>query len=87
MTRDYLGYVSSLARESQLVGMETGGAGLDGMERSRTKGVREMRIRLGDTADVDGGWEVGTGVAVSVGKLGIGSEQRVKGLDRRKLYL
>lgn len=62
-----------------------GGVGMDSLERSRV--CRDVRVKLGDLGDVDGGCEVGTGVAVRVGRLGIGSEEMVGGLDRRKLYL
>jgi hypothetical protein len=92
LTRDYLGYVSSLARESQFVDTPNGGATLDGMQRTRQ--MRELRIRLGDVGDVDGGCEIGTGVALRVGRVAIGGvggvNERggtVRGLDRKKLYV
>lgn len=85
LTRDYLSYVSSLCRESQYVTFPAGGVGMDGLKRSRL--CRNVRIKLGDMGDVEGGCEVGTGVAVRVGRLGIGSEDVVGELDRRKLYL
>lgn len=46
-----------------------------------------MRIKLGDVGDVDGGYSIGTGVALTVGMLGVGDEKGTRGLDRRKLYL
>ncbi|KAH7342643.1 hypothetical protein BKA65DRAFT_552257 [Rhexocercosporidium sp. MPI-PUGE-AT-0058] len=85
LTRDYLGFVSSLCRESGYVSFPTGGVGRDGLERSRL--CQDVRVKLGDLGDVEGGHAVGTGVAVRVGRLGIGSEEMVLGLDRRKLYL
>lgn len=85
LTRDYLSFVSSLCRESQYVSFPPGGVGVDGLERSRL--CQDIRIKLGDLGDVEGGCEVGTGVAVKVGRLGIGSEEMVIGLDKRKLYL
>lgn len=85
LTRDSLSYVSSLCRESQYVTFPAGGVGMDGLKRSRL--CRNVRIKLGDVGDVEGGCEVGTGVAVRVGRLGIGSEDVVGELDRRKLYL
>jgi hypothetical protein len=92
LTRDYLGYVSSLARESQFVDTPNGGVTLDGMQRARQ--MRELRIRLGDVGDVDGGFEIGTGVALRVGRVAIGGvggvNERggtVSGLDRMKLYV
>ncbi|PVH89539.1 hypothetical protein DL98DRAFT_647287 [Cadophora sp. DSE1049] len=85
LTRDYLSYVSSLCRESQYVSFPAGGVGMDGLKRSRL--CQDVRVKLGDLGDVEGGCEVGTGVAVRVGRLGIGNEDVVVGLDRRKLYL
>jgi hypothetical protein len=43
---DYLGYVSSLAKESPYVKMPVGGVNLDGMERARF--MKNLRVRLGD---------------------------------------
>ncbi len=85
LTRNYLSYVSSLCRESPYVEFPNGGVAMDGLERSRT--CQDLRLRLGDVGDVEGGFEVGTGVAVRVGRLGVGSEESVAVLDRRKLYL
>lgn len=58
---------------------------MNGLERSRL--CRDVRVKLGDVGDMEGGCEVGTGVAVRVGRLGIGGEDVVGELDRRKLYL
>jgi len=85
LSRDYLGYVSSLARESRYVEFPDGGVGLDGIQRSRMCAAR--RVRLGDVGDVDGGWSIGTGVALKVGRFGLGDDVKTKGLDGRKLYL
>ncbi|KAG4438755.1 hypothetical protein IFR05_005783 [Cadophora sp. M221] len=85
LTREYLSFVSSLCRESQYVSFPGGGVGIDGFERSRL--CQDVRIKLGDLGDVEGGCEIGTGVAVRVGRLGIGSEEMAVGLDKRKLYL
>lgn len=52
---DYLGYVSTLAKESQFVRVPNGGANLDGMERSRL--MKHMRVRLGNVDEGRG--EVG----------------------------
>jgi len=43
---DYLGYVSSLAKESPYVRMPNGGANLDGMDRARL--MKDLRVRLGN---------------------------------------
>ncbi|KAL2075493.1 hypothetical protein VTL71DRAFT_436 [Oculimacula yallundae] len=85
LTRQYLGSVSSLCRESPNVPFHSGGVGMDGLSRSRF--CQDMRIRIGDLGDVEGGYAVGTGVVIRVGRLGIGSQDTVVGLDRRKLYL
>jgi hypothetical protein len=85
LSRDYLGYVSSLARESRYVEFPDGGVGLDGMQRSRM--CAERRVRLGDVGDVDGGWSIGTGVALTVGRFALGDEVKTRGVDGRKLYL
>lgn len=85
LSRDYLGYVSSLARESRYVEFPDGGVGLDGMQRSRM--CAERRVRLGDVGDVDGGWSIGTGVALTVGRYALGDEKKTRGVDGRKLYL
>lgn len=85
LSRDYLGYVSSLARESKFVTFPDGGVGLDGMQRSRM--CASKRVRLGDVGDVDGGWSIGTGVALTVGRFALGDEGKTRGVDGRKLYL
>jgi hypothetical protein len=85
LTYDYLGYVSSLARESRHVEFPDGGVGLDGLQRSRM--CAERRVRLGDVGDVDGGWSIGTGVALTVGRFALGDEGKTRGVDGRKLYL
>ncbi|KAE9370142.1 hypothetical protein N431DRAFT_492303 [Stipitochalara longipes BDJ] len=85
LSRDYLGYVSSLARESRYVTFPDGGVGLDGMQRSRMCATK--RVRLGDVGDVDGGWSIGTGVALTVGRFALGDEGKTRGVDGRKLYL
>ena len=54
---DYLGYVSSLAKESQYVRMPDGGANLDGMDRARL--MKDLKVRLGNVSPVDGRGDVG----------------------------
>jgi hypothetical protein len=83
--RDYLGYVSSVVRESQFAGMPKGGVNMDGLER--TRGLRKLRVRLGDVGDIEGGVEIGTGVALIVGQLAVGEEGTARRIDRRKLYI
>jgi hypothetical protein len=43
---DYLGYVSTLAKESPYVRMPNGGVNLDGMDRARL--MKHLRVRLGN---------------------------------------
>ncbi|KAF8855680.1 hypothetical protein BDZ45DRAFT_746277 [Acephala macrosclerotiorum] len=87
----YLSYLSSLLRDSPHLSLPTGGLAISGFKRVREIG--ETRIRLGDVGDVDGGFEIGIGAAVSVGRVGIGlcgmedGRGGIRGLDRRKLYL
>lgn len=54
---DYLGYVSSLAKESQYVRLPDGGANLDGMDRARL--MKDLKVRLGNVSPVEGGGDVG----------------------------
>ena len=85
LARDYLGFVSSLARESRYAVMPVGGANTDGLGRS--KRLRKLQIRLGDVGDVQEGWQIGLGAALTVGRLGIGTSNNVAPLDKRKLYV
>ena len=87
LAREYLGYVSSLARESGFVGLPRGGAAVDGMQR--TRGFRNVRVRLGDVGDLDAGYplDTGIGVALSVGQLAMGDLERTRRVDNSKLYL
>lgn len=72
---DYLGYVSSLAKESQYMRIKDGGANLDGMERAR--GLKSLQVRLGN---VDGG-------AGEVGRLAFGRVEDTKPVQRNRLYI
>ena len=72
---DYLGYVSSLAKESQYMKIKDGGANLDGMERSR--GIKALQVRLGNVDE-------GTG---EVGRLAFGRVEDTKPVQRNRLYI
>ena len=48
---DYLGYVSSLARESVHVALPPDGVNLDGIQRSRA--LKDLEVRLGDVCERD----------------------------------
>jgi hypothetical protein len=52
---DYLGYVSTLAKESPYVRMPNGGVNLDGLDRARL--MKDLRVRLGNVNEGRG--EVG----------------------------
>jgi hypothetical protein len=85
--RQYIGYVSSLFRESEKTEFPRGGVNMDGLERTRS--ISRLKVRLGDTGDVDGGWEIGTGAVMRVGRIGVGREGEVGLLDGKAggLYL
>jgi hypothetical protein len=72
---DYLGYVSSLAKESPYMRIKDGGANLDGMERAR--GIKGLQVRLGNVDE-------GTG---EVGRLAFGRVEDTKPVQRNRLYL
>jgi hypothetical protein len=65
--------------------MPKGGVNMDGLER--TRGLRNLRVRLGDVGDVERGFEIGTGVALSVGQMAVGEEGATKKIERKKLYI
>lgn len=72
---DYLGYVSSLAKESPYMRIKDGGANLDGMERAR--GIKGLQVRLGNVDE-------GTG---EIGRLAFGRVEDTKPVQRNRLYL
>lgn len=72
---EYLGYVSSLARESRFTTGLDRGANLDGL--SRTKLIKDYVIRYGDV----------TGSGEEVGTLAIGDAARTTKARRGQLYL
>ena len=89
--RPYIPFISSLLRESRNedgnVGFPDGGVTLSGWERSRS--MKRLRVRIGDLGAVDGGHEVGTGVAIRVGRIGVGvgCEGEVERLRGDRLYI
>ncbi|KAL2063472.1 hypothetical protein VTL71DRAFT_5277 [Oculimacula yallundae] len=50
---DYLGFVSSLAKESPFIRMPDAGVNMDGMDKARM--VKEMKVRLGDVSAMENG--------------------------------
>jgi hypothetical protein len=91
LSHDYLGFVSSLCRESAAVEMPSGGVRLSGMQKTRR--LKGLRIRLDDVGDVRDGWEIGVGAQLSMSKLGVGvlrgrgNAEVVRGLVGDKLYV
>lgn len=89
--RDYLGFVSSLCRESYAVGVPSGGVAMGGLERTRR--LKDLKVRLGDVGDVRDGFQIGVGAHLNVGQMGVGAvrgkgaAEVVRTLDRRKLYV
>jgi hypothetical protein len=71
---DFLGYCSSLARDSGFVRTPEGGSVLDGVERTRL--LRNLRVRLGD---------VGSGNDDEVGRIAFADEGRA-GVIRPKAF-
>ena len=75
MVSDYLGYVSSLAKESQYMKIKDGAANFDGMERAR--GIKGLQVRLGNVYE-------GTR---EVGRLAFGRVKHTKPVQRNRLYI
>ncbi|TVY65524.1 hypothetical protein LSUE1_G008057 [Lachnellula suecica] len=50
---DYLGYVSSLAKESPYIRMPDVGVNMDGMDKARL--VKDVKVRLGDVSPIEEG--------------------------------
>jgi hypothetical protein len=50
---DYLGFVSSLAKESPYIRMPDVGVNMDGMDKARL--VKDVKVRLGDVSESQGG--------------------------------
>ena len=75
LVKNYLGYVSSLARESIFVSLPRGGPANDGIRRTRA--FKSGMVRLGDVEDMDTGHPLHTsiGVALRVGQLAMGQPE------------
>ena len=72
---DYLGYVSSLAKESPYIRMPDVGVNMDGMDKARM--VKEVKVRLGDVADEKG----------TVGRLAFARLNETVKVEKGKLYV
>lgn len=75
-TPSYLGFVSTMVRESAyVVDEERFSVGVQASGLQRAREMRNVRVRLGDVGDIENGFEVGTGVEVRVGRMAIGGEE------------
>lgn len=74
---DYLGYVSSLARESPYMRMPDEGVNMDGMDKARL--VKDVKVRLGDVSDAVSG--------SSVGRLAFARMEETVKVKKGKLYV
>jgi hypothetical protein len=75
---DYLGYVSSLAKESPYIRMPDVGVNMDGMDKARL--VKDVKVRLGDVADLDE-------AAGAIGRLAFARMEETKLVQKGKLYV
>lgn len=76
---EYLGFVSSLAKESPYIRMPDVGVNMDGMHKARM--VKEVKVRLGDVSDsVDGGGD-------GVGRLAFARQEETKLVKRGRMYV
>lgn len=75
---DYLGYVSSLAKESPYIRMPDVGVNMDGMDKARM--VKEVKVRLGDVSDGPGG-------RGGIGRLAFARLEETSKVQRGKLYI
>lgn len=75
---DYLGFVSSLAKESAFIRMPDVGVNMDGMDKARL--VKEMKVRLGDVSEFEGGKS-------QVGRLAFARMEETSPVKKGKLYV
>ncbi|KAF8865288.1 hypothetical protein BDZ45DRAFT_736399 [Acephala macrosclerotiorum] len=75
---DYLGFVSSLAKESSFIRMPDVGVNMDGMDKAKL--VKDMKVRLGDVSEFDG-------VSGNVGRLAFARMEETTKVKRGKLYI
>ncbi|PVH87164.1 hypothetical protein DL98DRAFT_405904, partial [Cadophora sp. DSE1049] len=75
---DYLGFVSSLAKESPFIRMPDVGVNMDGMDKARM--VKEMKVRLGDVSDVENG-------KAQVGRLAFARMEETSPVKKGRLYV
>jgi hypothetical protein len=75
---DYLGFVSSLAKESPWIRMPDVGVNMDGMDKARL--VKEVKVRLGDVSYVHGGHS-------KIGRLAFARLEETTKVKKGKLYV
>ena len=75
---DYLGFVSSLAKESPFIRMPDVGVNMDGMDKARM--VKEMKVRLGDVSDIENG-------KAQVGRLAFARMEETSPVKKGRLYV
>ena len=78
---DYLGYVSSLANESQYIRMPEVAINMDGIDKARL--VKDVKVRLGDVSGKSM-TEEGKGM---VGRLAFARAEDCRGVKKGKLYI
>ncbi|KAF4637462.1 hypothetical protein G7Y89_g626 [Cudoniella acicularis] len=75
---DYLGYVSSLAKESPYIRMPDVGVNMDGMDKARL--VKDVKVRLGDVSDLED-------TRGQFGRLAFARMEETKTVKKGKLYI
>ncbi|KAH8679752.1 hypothetical protein BGZ60DRAFT_428059 [Tricladium varicosporioides] len=75
---DYLGFVSSLAKESPYIRMPDVGVNMDGMDKARL--VKDVKVRLGDIAE-------SAETSGQIGRLAFARMQETKPVKKGKLYI
>lgn len=75
---DYLGFVSSLAKESPFIKLPDVGINMDGMDKAKL--VKDMKVRLGDVSEFEGG-------DTRIGRLAFARMEETKKVQRGKLYV
>jgi hypothetical protein len=78
---DYLGYVSSLAKESQYIRMPDVGVNMDGMDKARL--IKDVKVRLGDVSEQSVGGD-GNGL---IGRLAFARAEDCREVKKGKLYI
>jgi hypothetical protein len=75
---DYLGFVSSLAKESPWIRMPDAGVNMDGMDKARL--VKEVKVRLGDVSQILGGHS-------DIGRLAFARLEETTKVQKDKMYV